>query len=381
MEKKQRRKAMSRACRGLVVGGLSLLICLCLAPVARAAQLAAGWAATLAISPTTVLPGEPVLATCALTYTGEETFSGYASFGRAAVHYTGPCGEAAAEPVAAPVPGGASGDTPPAKPARYRRGFSLVTTLPLLYAGKGFLFAAEGTGQLELRAEIWQGPGLPDYQRVAVSCAPVTITVLPLPAEEAAAYDLWRDEQVARMFLTGDAAAETQAKVKRLTLDFPKSAYAKYALMALARQKRSLRERLGSGFLPPQQREEARRLAAREVELLEEARARDPEGQTAPLLLYQLLTAARWLSDSERQEKLPQYASALLALPDAPAPYREEALRTVQAVGAGAQGQTLIGSATPARPAAAPPRSAPAARPRPTPPPASASAPVRRTPT
>jgi hypothetical protein len=372
---------MSRACRGLVVGGLSLLICLCRAPVARAAPPAAGWEATLAISPTTVLPGEPVLATCTLTCAGEETFSGYASFGRATVHYTGPCGGEAAEPLAAPVLAGAGDDTPPAKPARYRRGFSLVTALPLLSAEKGFLFAAEGTGRLELRAEVWQGPGLPDYQLVAVPCAPVTITVLPLPAEEAAACDLWRDEQVARMFLTGEAPAETQAKVKRLTVDFPKSAYAKYALMALARQKRSLRERLGSGFLPPQQREEARRLAAREVELLEEARARDPEGQIAPLLLYQLLTAARWLSDSERQEKLPQYASALLALPDAPAPYREEALRTVQAVGAGAQGQTLIGSATPARPAAAPPRSTPAARPRPTPPPATASAPVRRTPT
>jgi hypothetical protein len=381
MEKKQRRKAMPGIRPGLTVGGLGLLICLCLSPAAPAAEPAgSGWAATLAVSTPTVLPGEPVLATGTLAYTGEDPFSGYAGFGRAAVFHTGPSGEQASESFAAPAGCGASDELPPARPVRYQRGFTLSDTLMLLYTGKAFLFEAEGTGQLELRVEVWQGPGTPKYQPVSVASAPVAITVLPLPAEEAAAHDLWHDEKVARMFLTGEAEAETQAKVKRLATEFPKSAYAKYALMALASQKRRLRERLGTGYLAPPQREDARRLATREVELLEEARAKDAAGQTAPMVLYQLLTAARWLSDDERQERLPQYATALLALPDAPAPYREEALRTMQAVGAGAQGQTLIGSASPAR-AAAPARPTPAARPRPTPPKPTASAPVRRTPT
>lgn len=287
--------------------------------IARAgASNESAWQLSVAVSSKRVLPAEPVLTTVRLAYLGTAEFVGYASFGRCALNYAAPSGARRGFSLSSPPFAGLADEVPPATAAVYAPGYSTEANVMLLYdtGQKAYFFGEPGLGLLKCRCEVWQGARLEEYQPVSIVSAPVRIQALPLPDGEAPAFASWAGREKAEMFLTGLGDQGTLAELQSLADLYPQSAYAKYALMALAQHKRWQRESL-YGPEP-----EFASLVAEEVDLLEQVVERCPSFHLTPVVLDRLIEASVMVADRSRVEK---YAKMLRALPNVPEQFRSRA--------------------------------------------------------
>ncbi|UCH33857.1 MAG: hypothetical protein JSV65_15030 [Armatimonadota bacterium] len=304
-----------------------LLWCAALPATAPDSPAAAGdqsdWSASLTVFSQRVLPAEPVLVTLRLTYRGDEPFTGYASFGRFEVQYWSPAGGKRIHSFSSPPFQASTDELPPVRARTYAAGYvGEVSVLVLYDPDRGACFFQEpGVGCFMANGEVWEGAVLEEYRPVRVDSAPVAVEVLPMPTEEIDAFALWRGEDKALMFLAGIGDEGTRADLQALADRYPQSAYAKYALLALAQGKHRQWKRLhGSG-------PDFARLVSDELDLLHQVAERHPSFHLMPTVADRILDAALWMPGWPHTEK---YAKMLLEMPNAPQEYRTHARQALE---------------------------------------------------
>jgi hypothetical protein len=291
------------------------------------------WELRLALSTDSSLPGEPVLAVATMEYKGEDPFRGYATLGRSALGYTGPRGERWGLAFSPAAFAGPQDELPPAEAIAYPRGYVRTSEAVAISSasGAGDIRPEPGVGRFTFWVQIWEGHGLDSYRPLTLQAAPASMKVVPVPNKEREAFAIWSGRDKLRMLLSGEREGRTEADLRALVERYPDSAYAKYALMALAQGKRWQRVFLGIvvTIMTDAVRDEQKRLAAEEVALLEQVVQRYGTFHLSPVVLDRIIeVASSPLGDWGRAEK---YAKMLLALENAPQSFRRRAEQALDA--------------------------------------------------